>query len=701
MKQLVIFVMGWVVSLHLYARQYQTFEENGKVGMKDEEGHVVIPPSFEALGWSDGNFSVVGEVTGYRMQGLWGIINLKKEFVTKAEYEDLIYSGGESVVARKKINSLFYKAGCVNLHGEIKIPFEYDGLQVQGLRAIVFNLSKSSYRYGLIDINNKIILPIKYKYIKPLGTLRYAVENDDEKIALYNEDGSKVTEFVIDSVSTFYKNYAIVYQDHLQGLIDREGVTKLEVKYRSIKISEDGKVFAQVPNEWSFVSEKNETLKQVFTDEINPLNEKLFYFKKGNRRGILDADLNEVIAPLYESITQIDQGRYLVRANGKAGVIDDRNKTVIPFLLDSLIYSYNSYCAFTHGRGWQLLDINAKNLSSRFYQLLRPLADGNFLVKDKNFYGIISNKGQEIVHCVFDSISTSVANLISVKFRGKYGVINLKEDWLVAPQDFPLQVINEKIYLQKQRDNQFIKTFSGEVKYFTPYKLRFDTENFTETLPNGIEKTIGYDGVIIHRVTPPDNTEEVFHESEGLRGMKKDDRYGFVDSNGKLKIANRYDSIGEFHEGLAAVKLIGKWGFVNTSDRVTINPNYDQPANFENGFAIVSRNKKFGVIDKSGVTVLPFRYDYVQRQTDSFLITISGLKGIADLKGNVAIEPRFDTLTSSGKNLLIACRDGKCGVITGQGLSLIPLTYNQLIFNTSKNVFLAEKKSEWKEIVLN
>jgi len=121
MKRVMILVAGWLVCTQLFATQYKTFEENGKVGMKDDKDQVILPPSFEALGWSDGSFSVAGQVTGYRLKGLWGIVNLKKEFVTKAEYENLVYSGGENLVARKKINSIFYKAGCVNLRS--KHPF--------------------------------------------------------------------------------------------------------------------------------------------------------------------------------------------------------------------------------------------------------------------------------------------------------------------------------------------------------------------------------------------------------------------------------------------------------------------------------------------------------------------------------------------------------------------------------------------------
>ncbi len=683
-----------------FAIQYRTFEENGKVGMKDDNNHVVLPPSFEALGWSDGSFSVVGEVTGYRLKGQWGIINLKKEYVTKAEYENLVYSGGENIVAQKKVSGVFHKRGCLNLRGEIKIPFSYDGVIVQGLRAIVFNLTKSGFHYGLVDLENKSILPINYRYIRPLGSLRYAIENNEGKIALFSEEGKLITDFVIDSISNFYKGFAIVYQNHLQGLVDREGTTKLETKYQSIRISEEGKVFAQLPSEWKFINSKNETVQRTFADELQSAGEKLFYVRKGDLWGVINDDLKSIIPIQYEKITEIENGRYLVR-DSKMGLINAENKTIVPCSFDSLFYEHRNFRAYKKQQGWQLLDTDGKELTEHFYDQMQSFYQQNRLVKSKGYFGIIDSNGKEFVHCVFDSIANQINGLIAVKFKGKYGIINTNEDWVVTLQDYPIRLINENVYLQMQPRNQFVKTFDGSIKYFTPYPLRFEKNNFIETLPNGIEKTISYEGLITQRTKAPENTEEVFHESEGYIGIKKDGRYGFVDRNGNLRVANRYDSIGEFHEGLAPIKLIGKWGYVSTSDHIAINPNYDRAVDFQSGRAVVSRSKKFGVVNKEGKAILPLRYDHVARQPNSFLLTLSNLKGIADLNGNVMIEPRFDYLTEIGNDLLIAGRDGKFGLITWQGMNVVPMIYDKLTLNSSKNIFLAEKKSEWKEIQLN
>jgi hypothetical protein len=693
------FLLCWVSITQCFAKGYQTFEENGKIGMKDEAGHVVLPPSFEALGWSDGNFSVVGEVTGYRLNGLWGIIDLKKKFVTRADYESLVYCGGDCVAARKKINPAFSKTGCINLKGEIKIPFDYDGISLQGLRAVVFNIRNGRYNYGLADLSNRLLIPVVYGNIRPLGTLRFAVENAENKMALFGDDGKAITDFSIDSISSFYKSFAIVYQNQLQGLIDRDGIVKLEVKYSAIKIDEEGKVFAQLPNEWSFINDKNETGTRYYADELKSLNGRKFIVRKGNVSGIADLELNTIVPIEFESISEIEPEKYLAKRNGKLGVVAENRNIVIPFSFDSIIFDNDFYRVLVKNLGWKLVNRQGKELTGKYYEKLSHSNPLGFPAISDGFFGIVDTNGNEFIHCVFDSIAEPIAGLVGVKFKGQYGIINAGEDWLVAPQAFPLSVINEHRYLQRQPGNNFIKSYSGEIIYFTPNPIKFDTKEFTELLSDGKEKIISLDGTAIQDLTRPEDVDQFFPESEGLRGILKDGRYGFVDKRGKLRIANRYDSIGKFHEGLAAVKLIGKWGFVNTGDQIVINPNYDHASYFKNSVAVISRNKKFGLINKEGETILSARYDNMKEQPDhKFLLISSGLQGLADEKGNVLVEPRFDYLENTVKGLLIVCYQGKCGAITAQGLSIIPMIYAQLTFDPVKNSFLAKKKSEWKEV---
>jgi hypothetical protein len=229
MKRASCFFGCLLISFFSAAAQYSVFEENGKVGLKNDQGKVLIPAQHEALGWSNDTFSTLGDVTGYKSNGHWGLINLSNHRITKAEFEEIFPGDASLIIARKKSTlSLRTVTGCVSLSGKEIIPFEYDGIKISSLRAIVFTKIGNQFKFGLIDLTNRTLVPQQYKSIRPLGSLRYAIENFDAKTALFTDNGKQITEFNIDSISTFKQNTAIIYQNLQQGLIDREGSVQIE-----------------------------------------------------------------------------------------------------------------------------------------------------------------------------------------------------------------------------------------------------------------------------------------------------------------------------------------------------------------------------------------------------------------------------------------------------------------------------------------
>lgn len=690
----------WAMSAQ--AELYQLYQENGKQGIKNEQGQIIIPASFEALGWSDGSFSVIGNVTGYRAKQQWGIINLQKQFVTPADFETLVYGGGDNIVARKKISPVATKAGVLSLQGQIKIPFAYDGIQVNSMRAIVFNLTNGKFWFGLTDLQNRILLPLAYKNIFSLGTLRFAVQEHAGKMALYNEDGRAVTDFTIDSVSAFYKGFAIVYQNSLQGLMNREGTITLQPIYQSIKIDTEGQVFAQLPNEWRWLNVKNETQKILYSDELTTLANGLQLVARANKFGVVDLNLQTVIPIVYDSLTHWDKF-FIARQGKKYGLIDQQNKISIGFYYDSLKGNGQNVLAFTKSIGWQLMDANGQVKTDKYYQLLEPNQE-LYVARHRNFEGLVNDDGKEILHCVFDSILQINGTMAAVKFRGQYGIMDLHENWKVAPQPYPLRLVNETRYLQQQPENSFLRTFEGQTIYFTPHPTQFERDYWVEQLPDGTVRKLSYDGTLLPAPTPPtiERVTHVFRESEGMRGVQKDGKFGFIDTKGKLRIANRYDSIQDFHQGLAPIKLIGKWGFINTRDEIVIHPNYQWVSGFEKDICLARQNGKYGAINPRGQTILSFRYDALRVLPNGTLeLVVTDKKGRATAKGQIQIEARFDYLEEAADGNLIAGQYGNFGVISAEGLNLIPMMYQKISFDNAAKLYIAQLKSELKKINVN
>jgi hypothetical protein len=94
--------------------------------------------------------------------------------------------------------------------------------------------------------------------------------------------------------------------------------------------------------------------------------------------------------------------------------------------------------------------------------------------------------------------------------------------------------------------------------------------------------------------------------------VKKDDKAGIVDSQGKYILAPEYDDLDGFESGFARVCIDGKWGFMNEHYEIVIPCKFDK----EYWFGIpectsAAVNKRWGVIDSKGEWIIEPQYDLV------------------------------------------------------------------------------------------
>src|SRR5690606_13528066 len=189
---------------------------------------------------------------------------------------------------------------------------------------------------------------------------------------------------------------------------------------------------------------------------------------------------------------------------------------------------------------------------------------------------------------------------------------NASEAWKTAPKADKLFIINEDRYIAYSSTTTFLKSMNGTVIYFTTNPIEIHEDYFLEFLPSGNIWQIDMKGVIANRqVIPQETYEKIFEESEGYRAIKRNGRYGFIDSRGRLRIANRYEEVQKFSDGFTAIKILNKWGFINQQDNISVQPIYDEVWPFKRGYALVRQKDFFGLIDQSGKQVLPARYDKI------------------------------------------------------------------------------------------
>ena len=130
-------------------------------------------------------------------------------------------------------------------------------------------------------------------------------------------------------------------------------------------------------------------------------------------------------------------------------------------------------------------------------------------------------------------------------------------------------------------------------------------------------------------------------------------KFGFIDRQGKVVIAPRFDAVGEECEGRIRVTVGSLSGYADADGKVVIEPQWDVAGDFRDGRAVVMKDGKYGLIDAAGKRIadIPFRVlgEFHQGllrvqatgRTDANGKRLPTLYGFVDRQGKTAIEPQF------------------------------------------------------------
>ncbi|WP_170880351.1 WG repeat-containing protein [Paenibacillus odorifer] len=168
--------------------------------------------------------------------------------------------------------------------------------------------------------------------------------------------------------------------------------------------------------------------------------------------------------------------------------------------------------------------------------------------------------------------------------------------------------------------------------------------------------------------------------NEGLADVRKDGKYGFIDKTGKEVIVPKYDNVHSFSEGLATVIKGGKYGFIDKTGREVIASQYYEADNFSEGLArIETEDGKHGFIDKTGKEVIAPKYDDADSFSEGLARVVKteyGEEGFIDKTGKEVIAPKYEIVNSFSEGLAMVRKNGKFGFIDKTGKEVIAPKYD-------------------------
>ena len=342
----------------------------------------------------------------------------------------------------------------------------------------------------------------------------------------------------------------------------------------------DGQTF------YGFINERYEEIVPCAYYSVEPFEDNVSiavlldkYIIIDTRGKIIKYLQGEELMSLFETIehwagTELD----VVRRNGKYGVIEKRNKSIIVCKYD-MIYINDGYLAIEFCGRWGAADRQGKMFIPVEYTMgISPLNHDDFaeffVLADSNLNeGMMNKKGEVIIPFEYESVWGCLGrnDLIRVKKRGKYGVYDLGGNLLTS------------------------------IKY--DYPPQFNKYGLASVTCDGKYGLLDVNG---NEIVPVIYDQEIkFRDNSKYAEIKSGGKYGLIDNKGKLIVPVAYDEIDggyecQFYDGRMVVKKNGKYGYVDTSGKIVISCKYDSAENFYHGRAYVDYNGKNYEIDVKG-----------------------------------------------------------------------------------------------------
>ena len=237
----------------------------------------------------------------------------------------------------------------------------------------------------------------------------------------------------------------------------------------------------------------------------------------------------------------VDEFTFVCNEDNKWGMIDNKGDIFIPFIYDEVAYS----------------DETRSDL---------------FAIRKDNKWGFIDKKGKTIIPFEFD---------YAENFKGKYAIVGYNTSILKPKSNFdfpPTETGNS----QSESKKEYLKKYSiidFKGVQITPLKYNWASSEYhngiTTVLKGNQILYINENGKILNESVkfeiPPNTLQYIYKFNEGLAPIYQNNKWGFIDRNGVLKIQPVYDKVGKFEEGFANVMKNGKWFFIDTNGKCKIN----------------------------------------------------------------------------------------------------------------------------------
>lgn len=477
---------------------------------------------------------------------------------------------------------------------------------------------------------------------------------------------------------------------------------------------------------WEVYDEDFTLVRKIENENINILGNAVRVSTGHNSLNLLGKNYETIVAIDNAKVFQYLEPWIIVEQEGKFGAYHEYGEKIFDTEYDVIETYYNLLLAkkgiayFLYDRGQKAI----KPLGS--YESAHIAKNGQIIASNSHGYFLPLSDDPNYAYESLKSISDNV--ILSKEATG-FGLINRDGENILEPVIDEITYMGDDFFFAKDgKEYMLIKAMTNraEIRYTSYHRIALENDVMVEYIHGRLRRIMKRDGILLDamdmasvtktgtshytvsfkdgkigllndkgrwEVSPTKGIQELIPGDQKLSGALIDGKYGFVDQSGKLRIANRYETVGSFTEGLAPVKIGNLWGYIDPTDKIVIQPRYSEVGGFKKGVAIVKRDGKANLIDKSGKELLSDYYDRISFVDGNYYLTENNaMFGLANIAGTEISIPKFDELRREGPDKILIRRGDRYGLMKETGEYSLPIYYKNIIFDPGNQKILAEEE---------
>lgn len=481
--------------------------------------------------------------------------------------------------------------------------------------------------------------------------------SQNDKFELFNTDSTKTSKYAYDGL---IKSENFITKKY--GFIDTMG--KLKIPY----IFDDAHIFL---NGFAAVKTKN-------------------------KYGYIDTLGRIVIPTNYDGVSYFINDLAVVYKDNKAGIINRANEVILPFNFDLLSSGDNRRLINKKNNGSQfgLVSVDGQTILENKYSMIAHFQNTFYLAEKDKKWELFDSLGQLVFNEPFDeAYILRKHSLVKLKVNGKFGLFNIDGKMVIPFMYDDIYNPSEELIAVKNNDKWGFVNLNNKV--IIPFSYD-EVTNFS----NGLSRVkIGDKYNLVNKnneLTFPVNLKSVYRIiNSNLFSVGNRGSFQIYDEKIKRKLPVYFQSIAHCYHDRVRFKKDNKFGYLNSKGKIVILNNFEEAGSFSNGYSIVKVNDKSGIIDTFGNELLPIVYDEIRRyRGEQRILKKDGKFGVA-VKTKIRIPVIYNFLKGTYFDKYITKQEEKLGLINLDNEVVLKNEYDEIIDSNYRYGYEVRKGDKW------